>query len=420
MPINFARLHEKYGPIVRYSPNGLIFNDHELLAVVYGRRADKSDFFAANFDREATFNCKNYQDHVARKKAIATAYSDPNLRLLEPSLNQLLKRWLERLQEGTAQEGSVDLYERVGWLASDAVTLLITGKALGFIESASDVRNLLYCKDNTFHWIKFLAITETLSWYVRNTWIGRSFVMARPTDTTGVGPFMRERDCIMASAIGETGDLKREAWVEGSLLSSLLLAHFAGDGMSLEEIRAEVLFALLAGSSVTPLNLWTIVYLIATQATVRDKLSLELERAELSGAIPSKAHVVSSEQAQNLAYLRACIREALRFAPTVSQLPRLAPRDTGLELHGEHVPPGYSVSTSPWVLGRSERLYGPDAHVYRPERWLEAAEEQLRYWDRNSFHFGYGGRKCAARRFALAQLHKSVAEVRSEWRCERR
>lgn len=63
------------GPIVRYGPNSIIFNDYELLAVAYGRRADKSDFFAANFDTAATFNRKKYEDHVAGKKAIATAVS---------------------------------------------------------------------------------------------------------------------------------------------------------------------------------------------------------------------------------------------------------------------------------------------------------------------------------------------------------
>ncbi|EGX93792.1 Cytochrome P450 [Cordyceps militaris CM01] len=441
MPNNFIKLHEKYGrftknykkfrrpsshrtdstttaagPIVRYSPNGLIFNDHELLAVAYGRRADKSDFFAANFDSDATFNLQKYEDHVASKKAIATAYSDQNLRLFEPSLDKLLTRWLELLHQGTTQDDSVDLYERAGWLASDAVSLLITGKALGFIESQSDVRNLLHNKDNTFDWQKFLAIQENVSWYVRNTWLGRNLIMARPTDKSGVGVFMKERDCIIASAIDKNGHLNRGALVEGSLLSSLLESHFAGNGMSLKDIGAEILFALLAGSSVTPLNLWTVIFLISKDKSVQEKLSLELKHAERLGTIPSKAHITSNEKAQSLPYLHACIQEALRFAPTVSQLPRLSPRDTGQELHGKYVPPGVSVSTSPWVMGRSKVLYGEDAGIYRPERWLEVSTEKRRYWERHGFHFGYGGRKCAARRFALAQLHKSVAEPTVEER----
>lgn len=130
------------------------------------------------------------------------------------------------------------------WLASDAVSLLITGEALGFIKSESDVRNLLYCKDNTFHWVKFLAVQENLSWYVRNTWLGRNLIMARPTDKSGVGVFMRERDHIMASVLGENGNLDRSTLAEGSLLRSLLDSRFAGNGMSLKDIRAEVLFAL--------------------------------------------------------------------------------------------------------------------------------------------------------------------------------
>lgn len=130
------------------------------------------------------------------------------------------------------------------WLAVDAVSLLITGKPLGFIESESDVRGLLYIKDNTFHWLGFLAIQENLSWYVRNTWLGKNLVMARATDKSGVGVFMNERDRMIASAFHKNGDLDRSALVEGSLISSLLNAHVAGNGMSMEDIRAEVLFAL--------------------------------------------------------------------------------------------------------------------------------------------------------------------------------
>ncbi|KAM3505172.1 hypothetical protein MY10362_003116 [Beauveria mimosiformis] len=177
------------------------------------------------------------------------------------------------------------------------------------------------------------------------------------------------------------------------------------------DVRAEVLFALLAGSSVTPTNLWTTVFLISRDVAVKAKLGQELQLAESLGQIPSKAQIISDSQTKALPYLHACIQEALRFSPTMSQLPRLSPRETGLELHGKFVPPGFSVSTSPWIIGRSKALYGEDAHVYRPERWLEASPAQLRCWDKNSFHFGYGGRKCAARRFALTQMYKAVAEM---------
>lgn len=64
---------------MRYSPNGIIFNDPEMLAIAYGRRADKSDFFAPNFDTHSTFTRKYYEEHVPSKKTIAEAVSPSSL-----------------------------------------------------------------------------------------------------------------------------------------------------------------------------------------------------------------------------------------------------------------------------------------------------------------------------------------------------
>ncbi|KAK6810713.1 hypothetical protein RU639_013508 [Aspergillus parasiticus] len=66
-----AELHKKYGPIVRYSPNGLIVNDPALLPVIYNRRANKTDFYAPVFDTHSTFTRKDYREHVASRKAIS-------------------------------------------------------------------------------------------------------------------------------------------------------------------------------------------------------------------------------------------------------------------------------------------------------------------------------------------------------------
>ena len=161
----------------------------------------------------------------------------------------------------------------------------------------------------------------------------------------------------------------------------------------------------------TPANLWTILFLIAKDPLVQKSLHEELAYAEKQGEIPSRLSILSDEQARGLPYLSACVQEALRYAPTISQLPRLSPRGDGLVLHGRYVPPGYSVSTSPWIIGRNISLYGDDANTYRPGRWLEASPSQIRRWHRNSFHFGYGSRKCVARPFALIQIYKAMAEV---------
>ena len=58
------------GPIVRYSPDGLIVNDPTLIPVIYHMKADKTDFNAANFGSVTTFTLKSHKDHIASKKRI--------------------------------------------------------------------------------------------------------------------------------------------------------------------------------------------------------------------------------------------------------------------------------------------------------------------------------------------------------------
>ncbi|GAO17428.1 uncharacterized protein UV8b_16027 [Ustilaginoidea virens] len=406
---NFVKLHEEYGPVVRYSPNGLIFENPQFLHVAYGRRADKSDFFAPNFDTHSTFTRKYHEEHVASKKAIATAYSHLNLQLFESRINNLLLQWLGKLNISTREKGRTDFLEYASWFTADATSQLVSGKPIGFIEAEKDVRNLLYHNNKSFAWISFLSIQDNFSWYVRNTRLGRYALMARPTDKTGIGVFMRERDSIVDSIVDASGKIDRETLVEGSLLWSFLNAEHQGS-ISMTDVRAEVLFALLAGSSVTPSNLWSIVFLISRDQSIKDRLYHELCHAEETGLIYPTS-IVSEGQVKKLPYLCACIQEGLRYTPTISQLPRLSPRKTGLVLDGKYVPPGFSVSTSPWVIGRSKDLYGEDSSIFRPERWLEASPGQLRKWQRYSFHFGYGARKCLAKNFAHLQLQKAIAEI---------
>ena len=68
-----------------------------------------------------------------------------------------------------------------------------------------------------------------------------------------------------------------------------------------------------------------------------------------------------------------------------------------------------------WGILRSKDYFGDDAHVFRPERWLEvdergyaemaAALEAL---------FGYGRYKCLGRNVAFMQMSKALPEVSTE------
>jgi cytochrome P450 len=153
------------------------------------------------------------------------------------------------------------------------------------------------------------------------------------------------------------------------------------------------------------------IWNISRHPHVRKQLQEELDRAEKTGAIPSRDSIVSYDEAYQLPYLGACIRESLRYSCSITQIARKAPAGTGLTLHGIYIPPGVSVSTSAWIIGRDKALYGEDAYEFNPSRWTEASPEKFKRMEALDFVFGHGARRCLGRHVALVELWKCVAEV---------
>lgn len=62
-------------------------------------------------------------------------------------------------------------------------------------------------------------------------------------------------------------------------------------------------------------------------------------------------------------------------------------------------------------------LYGEDAHVFRPERWLidtateEAKSRLAQMMKTNDLIFGYGRWQCLGRNIALIEIYKVVFEL---------
>lgn len=107
------------------------------------------------------------------------------------------------------------------------------------------------------------------------------------------------------------------------------------------------------------------------------KIQEELKKAIEDEKLPPTGNI-SWNEAQNLPYFQACLKEAMRVRPAVGlNITRLVPPD-GAELDGHFFPGGVTVAANGWVLHRDRATFGKDADVYRPERWLEDPEEAKR------------------------------------------
>ena len=97
--------------------------------------------------------------------------------------------------------------------------------------------------------------------------------------------------------------------------------------------------------------------------------------------------------------LGAVFWETLRLSPPVAgPQPRVVMTENNL-LRDRGIEAGSTVTASAFVVNRSS-MFGPDPHVWDPQRWLEASEETASRWQRQMFTFGSGPRACEGRELA--------------------
>jgi cytochrome P450 len=74
---------------------------------------------------------------------------------------------------------------------------------------------------------------------------------------------------------------------------------------------------------------------------------------------------------------------------------------------GRFVPAGTIVSTNPWLLHFNKKVFGEDAGIFRPERWMEGKERAAEMW-KQMFHFGGGPHICLGRNVVLMEMWKLI------------
>jgi benzoate 4-monooxygenase len=176
-----------------------------------------------------------------------------------------------------------------------------------------------------------------------------------------------------------------------------------GEKLGREELTAEALTQLIAGSDTTSNTSCALLYHCLKHPEVIKKLENELDEA-----IPDIDMVPTYASVKDLPYLDAVIKETMRIHSTSSLgLPRQIPPGPGITLCGHHFPQGTVLSVPAYTIHHSKQIWGPDADEFRPERWEKITEEQ-----KNAFiPFSYGPRACVGRNVAEMELALIVGTV---------
>jgi cytochrome P450 len=134
---------------------------------------------------------------------------------------------------------------------------------------------------------------------------------------------------------------------------------------------------------------------------------------EIQQATSSASSPITWSQTQRLPYLQAVVREGLRMWPPIGGLGFKRVPPGGETINGYHVPEGTEIGQGFLAVGRSKAVWGEDANVFRPERWLNTNESELkRMISAVDTHFGAGKYSCMGKPIAVMELHKAIFEVR--------
>lgn len=94
------------------------------------------------------------------------------------------------------------------------------------------------------------------------------------------------------------------------------------------------------------------------------------------------------------------MNEVLRLYPAVPGNRKQALEDDVLP-DGTHVRKGDEITFQPFCQGRSEKVWGPDAKEFKPERWITESGELLKVDNGKFIAFHAGPRVCLGKYIAV-------------------
>ncbi|KAL8947728.1 MAG: hypothetical protein Q9222_006024 [Ikaeria aurantiellina] len=179
-----------------------------------------------------------------------------------------------------------------------------------------------------------------------------------------------------------------------SIFHSILTSSLPKDEKTITRLTQEALSVISAASETTSSVLSRTIFHILSSPSINTRLVQELQNATRANAGPNtEDDTLGWQMLESLPYLTAVIKEGLRVSvPVCGRLALVAP-DQDLQYGKWTIPRGTYISMSPGDALLHDTIY-PEPKVFRPERWVECDEKQLRKMERAFLPFNRGPRMC--------------------------
>ncbi|MQL82153.1 hypothetical protein Taro_014638 [Colocasia esculenta] len=206
----------------------------------------------------------------------------------------------------------------------------------------------------------------------------------------------------MSNQGSESADAERED------IMSRFLRESERDPKTLNHkyLRDISLSFVVAGKDSTGGTMSWFMYMLCKHPSEQEKVAKEIRqtvRAPENATFQDFSERITDEALGKLQYLHAALTETMRLYPAIAMDPKVCFSDDTLP-DGFAINKGETIMFQSYCMGRMAYLWGEDAEVFRPQRWLDengmfCAESPFKFTA-----FQAGPRTCLGKEFAYRQM----------------
>jgi cytochrome P450 len=339
--------------------------------------------------------------HLRVRSKVLPAYQGKGITDQERVLDGQIEKFIQLIERkyiSTRDGGKARPFEmgrRFSYFTQDAISAVEFGKPFGYLDEDDDFYGAIDALEGMLLPCALMALIPPLLWVVTSP-LSKPF-MPRKTDKHGVGRLLGVIDERVSARYGE----KRVRNMD-------VLQALADSGLPRPEVESEALVHLLGGTDTTATALRNTVFFLSTNPAAYRRLQDEIDSVAGSVTRP----VIADAEAKELRFLQACLKESIRFWPPISGLQaKMSDKDD--VICGMQVPAGTHVAWTIFEVMRDKDVFGDNAEVFEPMRWLEAEPERLKEMEATQgLAFAAGTRwECLGKRLANVEMEKVLFEV---------
>ncbi|KAL2140538.1 hypothetical protein VTI28DRAFT_3656 [Corynascus sepedonium] len=417
-------LHRKYGPVVRYGPKRFSIDEPKAANLIYGlgSRLTKSSWYQTwTSPSSQAWNLFGDQDakrHSSNRRQYQNTYSMSSLVHYESYVDECADLLCQRLSEMGARDSlawsqPVNMGHWLQCYAFDVIGLITYSKRIGFLDHGEDVGDVMRNLGDHLAYASIVGVYPWLhpilfrlrNWLAGSRGTGRQYIINFTQERMATHQAEPKAKPVSEQADTRAGVAQQQKPETMDFLSKFLQKHSENPStFTPYHVLMGCVSNMVAGSDTTSISLSAILYHVLRNPNVLNRLRDEIDQncPQNKKASPH----ISFAQSQAMPYLQAVIKEALRVHPATGlPLERVVP-EGGLTIAEVFFPQGSIVGINSWVAHSNQTIFGDDADIFNPDRWLCEDTERLSTMNRHWMPFGLGSRNCIGRHISTLEMCK--------------